>query len=530
MTGAKVKVVRVCHCDSCVASGAQPLLMDIEDLVGEIDDDAEVEPLMSTHNCGNDGPVVKVGRDTSKQQVIYCDVSSYEALENMFKETFGDKPFQNNTRNKARRVKYQFRREQDFTAKEGMLGQAFASAKAREGEASQDTRAMSELLVLRARLRMDKPDMKEDDCQQALADAKLAMQLTPHWIDAGIVASDAYEVVGDDENAVSILDKVLSAPSLPEPGPSPSHGGQVQKKAALAWHREDLLAADFTSWSVAAVETRTVGAIGYAFLTLSSMDSRALSSHTFASPIWHVRLRARPELGRKAIVRPYTPLSSQEEYADGKLRMMVKVYPKGVMSRHLAELKHGATLRVSPPVCTKHLPGCQHGLVCIVGGSAITVGLQTAKAAFEKYKNAPIRLVICINSAEDLQLEDEVVAMTKLSLSLQVVIYAAKGTGDKKTAGGKVYWRAGYITSSALNMEVNAKIVLSGPPGLHQAVWALLEDAGIPEGNVVSLDDVRPPGTELFEEEQQASSRPAPPKNGKNTQSSDEAKKCCSIL
>jgi cytochrome-b5 reductase len=46
-----------------------------------------------------------------------------------------------------------------------------------------------------------------------------------------------------------------------------------------------------------------------------------------------------------SIIRPYTPISDPN--AKGYCDLMVKFYPEGIMSRHIAQLKPGDTLEVN---------------------------------------------------------------------------------------------------------------------------------------------------------------------------------------
>mmetsp|Transcript_22268 Transcript_22268/g.50882 ORF Transcript_22268/g.50882 Transcript_22268/m.50882 type:complete len:516 (-) Transcript_22268:84-1631(-) len=480
-----VKTVRVCYCDKCLAVGAKALFEDIQDLLEEVDDDADLEPQENRQSsCSEKGPIVRMLKP-KKEVVTYTDISSFEALENFFKGEFGDKPFANKTRNKARQIKYDMRREQDYSAKESLLEGAMKNGNSVSG----DSRLLSELLVLRARMHLDKLDVKEEDRKMALADAKKAVSLTPTWLEANIVAADAMEANADESGAVSILEKCLSTTG------NVGHRHSIQQKqAAAAWHRDDLLAADYTSWSIAAVESKTAGSTDYVELSLTAQDVRAVSSHEFPSELWHVRVRAHPELGRKAVVRPYAPISTQQEYSEGRLRFLVKIYSKGTMSSYLSKLQAGVSLRVSPPQCTVQMPGCERGMVCVVGGSGITVGLQLARVAVQKYKGSPIRIVVCIDSVQDCVLQEDLVELMRKMPTLQVVIYVVKGIENMKTQTGKVYWRSGYITLSALTMEVHAKVAVSGPRALRQVVKDMLPDANIPLEHYFDLDDVVPPG------------------------------------
>mmetsp|Transcript_23696 Transcript_23696/g.52265 ORF Transcript_23696/g.52265 Transcript_23696/m.52265 type:complete len:594 (-) Transcript_23696:46-1827(-) len=489
----KVKVVRVCHCESCTAAGARALLDDIIDLLGEEenDDDTIAEPALCSQACGNPPPVVHVVM--KHQTVSYPHISTYSALETFFRGEFGEKPFANSTRNKSRRLKFDYRREQNFSQKEQLLGDAVRTARASQRAAPKragstmsfdEGHYLSELLVLRSRLRMEKPSASESDFSEALADARQALDLTPNSFEAGLAAAEAFEAVSDDVSAISVLDKVMSVMSMPSSIGTPV---PLDKQVAIAWRRSDLVASDYSNWRVDCAEVLE-RQCKFVLLTLSAMDAGAAPLQEFPSDLWHIRVKARTEMGRRPVARPYTPISSQEEYLNGKLSLLVKVYEKGRMSKHLAGVEPGTVLKVSLPKSTCELPGCERGMVCVVGGSGITAGLQLAAAASMRYKTAPIRLVVCIDAVDDLVLEKELLELLARSICVQVVVYVVKGIAGGKSRVGKVYWRSGYITLSALTMEVQTMVAVSGPPGLCEAVKAMLPEADIPEAHFINLD------------------------------------------
>lgn len=73
----------------------------------------------------------------------------------------------------------------------------------------------------------------------------------------------------------------------------------------------------------------------------------------------------------KPVIRPYTPISQHEE--KGYLKLMVKEYPTGKMSKHIANLKPGETLAFKGPIVKKeYTPNTWDHGVAIGGGSGIT--------------------------------------------------------------------------------------------------------------------------------------------------------------
>ena len=63
--------------------------------------------------------------------------------------------------------------------------------------------------------------------------------------------------------------------------------------------------------------------------------------------------------------------------------MLIKVYPQGIMTQHLAHLDVGARIAVSKPVPTLDVRILGEGVVVIAGGSAVTLALQVCAAALK---------------------------------------------------------------------------------------------------------------------------------------------------
>eukprot|EP00405_Crypthecodinium_cohnii_P013913 CAMPEP_0206449838 /NCGR_PEP_ID=MMETSP0324_2-20121206/18348_1 /ASSEMBLY_ACC=CAM_ASM_000836 /TAXON_ID=2866 /ORGANISM="Crypthecodinium cohnii, Strain Seligo" /LENGTH=487 /DNA_ID=CAMNT_0053919333 /DNA_START=49 /DNA_END=1512 /DNA_ORIENTATION=+ len=75
-----------------------------------------------------------------------------------------------------------------------------------------------------------------------------------------------------------------------------------------------------------------------------------------ASPVWHVTLRAR--IDGRLIDRDYTPVSSWDEWRDtSRVRLLIKIYPDGLMTQYLSKLRKGVSvIDMSGPVTTLQLP------------------------------------------------------------------------------------------------------------------------------------------------------------------------------
>lgn len=99
---------------------------------------------------------------------------------------------------------------------------------------------------------------------------------------------------------------------------------------------------------------------------------------------WHVSLTLQGTTGGTS--REYTPVSSWEEYQQGKLDLLIKIYPTGKLTSALSALSPGATLRVSEPETTLNTP---HLLPSTVGGSYIFEGQASGGGAAVSITHAP---------------------------------------------------------------------------------------------------------------------------------------------
>lgn len=81
----------------------------------------------------------------------------------------------------------------------------------------------------------------------------------------------------------------------------------------------------------------------------------------------------------KEVVRSYTPISSDEDH--GFFDLLIKSYPTGNISKHIASLSIGQTLKVKGPKgAMVYTPGLVRHFGMIAGGTGITPMLQIIRA------------------------------------------------------------------------------------------------------------------------------------------------------
>jgi cytochrome-b5 reductase len=93
----------------------------------------------------------------------------------------------------------------------------------------------------------------------------------------------------------------------------------------------------------------------------------------------HISVAARLPGQEKDIVRSYTPISSDE--SPGYFDLLLKSYPNGNISKYMATLKIGETVRIKGPRgAMVYTPNMVRRLGMIAGGTGITPMLQIIRA------------------------------------------------------------------------------------------------------------------------------------------------------
>lgn len=112
---------------------------------------------------------------------------------------------------------------------------------------------------------------------------------------------------------------------------------------------------------------------------------------------------------RKEVVRSYTPISS--DVNPGYFDLLVKSYPTGNISRHLATLKVGDTMKVKGPKGNMvYTPNMVRAFGMIAGGTGITPMLQIINAVIRGRKTGDkteIDLLFANVNEEDILMRHE---------------------------------------------------------------------------------------------------------------------------
>jgi cytochrome-b5 reductase len=125
---------------------------------------------------------------------------------------------------------------------------------------------------------------------------------------------------------------------------------------------------------------------------------------------------------RKEVVRSYTPISS--DVTPGYFDLLVKSYPTGNISRHLATLKVGDTMKVKGPKGNMiYSPNLVRHFGMIAGGTGITPMLQIINAVVRGRNTGDrteIDLLFANVNEEDILMRDELDALAKKDPNVRV--------------------------------------------------------------------------------------------------------------
>lgn len=207
----------------------------------------------------------------------------------------------------------------------------------------------------------------------------------------------------------------------------------------------------------------------------------------------HISLAAtlpQPDGSHKEIVRSYTPISG--DHQPGYFDLLIKSYPTGNISRHMATMIVGDELKVKGPkgamVYTPNMVRC-FGM--IAGGTGITPMLQIIRAVIRGRASGDttkIDLIFANVNEEDILLRED---LDRLAAEDQgfCVHYVLNVPPEKWTGG------VGFVTPEMMKNWLPApaedmKLLLCGPPPMIGAMKKAGESLGFEKARPVSrLED-----------------------------------------
>ena len=153
----------------------------------------------------------------------------------------------------------------------------------------------------------------------------------------------------------------------------------------------------------------------------------------------------------KEVVRSYTPITGDEN--PGYFDLLIKSYPTGNISKHMATLKIGQTLKVKGPKgAMVYTPGLVRRFGMIAGGTGITPMLQIIKAIIRgRTRNGgkdttQVDLIFANVNLEDILLKDDLDALAKEDEAFRV-FYVLNNPPEKWDGG------VGFVTPDMIKVS-----------------------------------------------------------------------------
>jgi len=191
----------------------------------------------------------------------------------------------------------------------------------------------------------------------------------------------------------------------------------------------------------------------------------------------HIKVSA--NIGEEVVSRNYTPITPPS--TKGHFDLLIKVYEKGKISKHIHNLKIGDTVEVKGPTgLFDYKPNKWSKIGMIAGGTGITPLLQVIRAILEDpQENTQITLLFSNSSEEDILLKDVLDEMSSKYKEQFRVYYTISKLQDEK-----LEWKGfkGRITPTMLEETMpspatgDVKILYCGPLEFNKAVTQMLND------------------------------------------------------
>lgn len=171
---------------------------------------------------------------------------------------------------------------------------------------------------------------------------------------------------------------------------------------------------------------------------------------------------------RKYVIRPYTPISDPD--SKGYFDLLIKIYPEGKMSQHLASLKPGDVLEVKGPIeKLRYVPNLKKKIGMIAGGTGITPMLQVIKAILKNPDdNTQVSLIYANVSPDDILLKGELDRLSAIYPNLKV--YYTVDNPSKNWRGGSGFISKDMIVKGLPGPAEDILILVCGPPGMMQHI------------------------------------------------------------
>ncbi|KAF2743851.1 putative cytochrome B5 [Sporormia fimetaria CBS 119925] len=197
----------------------------------------------------------------------------------------------------------------------------------------------------------------------------------------------------------------------------------------------------------------------------------------------HIALRA--TVAGKPVARSYTPVSNDSD--SGRIELLVKVYPAGLLTNHLANMNEGDMIKIrGPKGAMQYSRSYASEIGMIAGGTGITPMYQLIRAICEdKEDNTKVSLLYANNTEEDILLREELENFATENPHKFKVQHVLTQASDKWT-GLRGFVNQDMIKEHLAPATDSSKVLLCGPPPMVNAMKKNLAGLGWKEPGAIS--------------------------------------------
>ncbi|KAK2624629.1 hypothetical protein QTJ16_005822 [Diplocarpon rosae] len=207
----------------------------------------------------------------------------------------------------------------------------------------------------------------------------------------------------------------------------------------------------------------------------------------------HISIAAtlpQPDGSSKEIVRSYTPISG--DHQPGFFDLLIKSYPTGNISKYMASLIVGQTIKVrGPKGAMVYTPNMVRHFGMIAGGTGITPMLQIIRAVIRGRATGDITkvdLIFANVNQEDILLKEDLDQLAAEDKDFNV--HYVLNNPPEKWDGGVGFVTPEMITKWLPKPAKDVKLLLCGPPPMISAMKKSAVELGFDKGKPVSkLED-----------------------------------------
>lgn len=188
------------------------------------------------------------------------------------------------------------------------------------------------------------------------------------------------------------------------------------------------------------------------------------------------------EIDGKDEIRYYLPISNQ--FDAGFFDILVKSYPRGLVSLKFAQLKEGQVVKFRGPVGRlQYKPNMARKLALVAGGLGITPMLQVITLIItDRTDNTEIKMIYANETENDILLKAEIDGIAEKWDRLKVFYTLNKPPADWQ--GGKGNVSKEMMMENLPEPASNNHLFICGPPEMKKLVQAEAEALGWEKENI----------------------------------------------